>query len=528
MSSPPESRELLWLRRVRDVSRQLATETDLGKLFPAILEAAVEITRAERGFVVRVHPRDEPGSDSSAGARLKVEAARGFNRSQLRGTVGDVSRTVVERVVETGEGLVTTREEDADVLNATSVKARRVLSIICVPMKLRGDTRGVLYLDHRFLGDAFDPSDLPALGIFADQAALALETAELRADTAKLNRSLQELEAVRSGESAPADDDQAPDARTFPVLFGGLVGNSPPMCALYEQIERSARTWDPVLIQGDLGTGKGLVAAEIHARSEQARQPLIFQTCAAPSDEALEAELCGLPRSKTAAPREGTLVRAGQGTLVLEEVADLSPTLQGRLVSVLRTREVLPVGGTTAQRVQCRLVALTRHDLRARVEEGLFREDLFYRLDVQRIAVPALRDRVGDLLHLATHFSEAASASPARGQSPRRLAFTDHALELLRSYVWPGNVRELENEVRRLTALDVDRISARQLSPEIREGRGVSRAKGDMSGKTLGEMERAMVEAALEEASGNKARAARQLGIPRSSLYSLLERYGLK
>jgi len=512
-------RELVWLRRVGELSRRLAGEEELTRLLPLVLEAALELTEAERGYLVRVD-----GEKPDGGLRCRVEAALGFNKTALRGRAGDVSRTVVERVLDAGEGLVTTREADADVLDASSVQARRVLSIACAPLRLRGRLAGVLYLDHRFARDAFREEDLAALQTFADQAALAIETAELRADRDRLSSSLQELEALRrqtggAGDAArpePEPDRPAP-ARRFPLQFGGLVGASPAMLEVFAEVERAARTWDPVLVQGEAGTGKELVAREIHDRSELPAQPFLVVSCAAVDEEALDRELFGdAGRSPRATPT-GALARAERGTLVLQEVADLPPALQAKLGAVLRDR-FLPGGGASSGRVACRVVGTTVHDLRALAAEGGFREDLFYRLDVQRIAVPPLRARREDVAPLTDHFAELLGG--------RRPELTGEARRLLADYGWPGNVLELRNEVKRLLALDVERIGRAQLSEEVRSGRTAAGAQA-YAGKTLGEVEREMVRAALAAANGNKAEAARRLGVPRSSLYGLLERHGL-
>ena len=222
--SDPSARELLWLRRVRDLSRALAEKQDPSKLFSDVLDAAIEITEAERGYVVQVLPQAE-------GHKVKIRAARGFDRSALQGASDQVSRTVVERVLERGTGLVTT-SEDADVLDASSVQARRVRAIICAPMRLRGELRGILYLDHRFSREAFTKDDLPILETFADQAALALETATLTADrdqaVNELGSALRELDELKTRtqvlDSVPDDQEPELDPRTLRV--GQLVGAS--------------------------------------------------------------------------------------------------------------------------------------------------------------------------------------------------------------------------------------------------------------------------------------------------------------
>ena len=269
-----------------------------------------------------------------------------------------------------------------------------------------------------------------------------------------------------------------------------------------------------MLVFGESGTGKQLVARELHARGELPQQPFLEQVCAAAAEPDLERALFGEKG------RAGSLLAAERGTLLLIEIADLPLPLQARLAGVLRERAVQPPAGGRPVRLSCRVVATSTRDLREEVEAGRFREDLYYRLDVQRLELPPLRHRREDMALLLDHF--------ARVHGNRTLVFTDNARSLLARYAWPGNVRELENEVRRLVALDVERISARQLSPEIREGRGVSTAKGALSGRTLQEVEKEMIEAALSDAKGNKAKAARQLGVPRSSLYGLMQRHGLE
>ena len=510
MSASPGSpeRELAWLRRAAELSRLLALETDLRELLPLALEAAIELTEAERGFLVRVV------GEGRSGPQVRVEVARGFNRTQLKGRAGDVSRTVVERVLASGRGLVTTREEDADVLGVPSVQARRVLSIICAPMRLRGQVRGVLYLDHRFRRDAFASADLDALCTLADQAALAIETAELRSEAARLGDAVRELEQVRvrsAGSEPPPAQEDAPRPRT---VFGRLVGGSPLMEALFAQLERVARSTDPLLIQGEPGSGRGLVAAELHARSEGAGA-LCVQGCAAAAEAELEEALFGERRGRGGG-RRGALERGG--TVVLREVADLPLPLQARLAELLRARHDDDAGQGDDEG-RCRIVATTAQDLRELARAGAFREDLLYRLEVQRIVVPPLRERGDDVLLLCDHFAELERGRPLSLGEPVR--------ELLRAYSWPGNVLELKNEVHRLCALGLEQVSPHQLSPEIRAGRGVPRSGPGLSGKTLPEVEREMLQAALTQAGGNKARAARQLGIPRTSLYGLMERHGL-
>jgi len=513
-------RELLWLRRLRDLSQQLVSE-DANKLLPMILDAAIELAQAERGFLVRV---DETGGGRP---KIKVEVARGFAKETLAGAQGKVSRTVVERVLERRAGLVTTSEADQDIREVSSVQARRVLAILCAPMLLRGQMRGVLYLDHRFDPNAFTEQDIPIVTAFADQAALALETAELKAEaeqgSEKLGATLAELEQLKEAQQAREEVVEVARRNLMaPLRFGRLIGGSEVMQALYRDIERAARSTAPVLITGDSGTGKELVAKEIHARGPYPNEPFLSENCAAIADSLLESELFGHRKgSFTGATRDrkGLFVLAQRGSLFLDEVGDMSPTMQSKLLRVLQEGKVRPVGGDKPVPIQCRVIAATHKDLRTEAEQGRFREDLYYRLDVLRIHVPTLRQRPQDIPALLSHF--------LMQEAGRPVELTPKAMELLVGYSWPGNVRELENEARRLATLGADKITVRSLSQEVREGRGLARASGSYSGKTLGEVEKEMVAAALKETGGNKARAARQLGIPKTTLYHLIERYDL-
>lgn len=483
-----EDRERLWLSRVVKLCHLLASETEASTLFPRILDAAIELTNAQRGFLVLIKERHAGGS-----FHLHIEEARGFDQIALEGAQGAVSRTAVSRVLESGQSLVSTRREDADIIDVSSVQNQQVLSIICVPMRLRGQERGVLYLDHRSSA-AFSESDIPILETFANQAALALESIELVASKAK------------------AAEEQ--------IGFGQLIGNSPAMKTLYHQIDRVSRSWEHVLITGESGTGKELVAREVHERGSYPKEPFLSENCAAISESLLESELFGHSKgsfSGAIKARKGLFVEAGRGTLFLDEVGDMSLSMQAKLLRVLQERKLRPVGSNKSVPVSCRVLAATHRDLPELVKQGLFREDLYYRLDVLRLHLPPLRERLTDLGSLIQHFA---------AQVPCSLSFTPEAEKTLHAWHWPGNVRELHNEVRRLALAQSSLIDTEHLSPSIRQETPQS-PMGSLAGRTLEDVEREMIKNALELCSGNKSKAAKQLGVPRSTLYSLMQRYGL-
>jgi DNA-binding NtrC family response regulator len=302
-----------------------------------------------------------------------------------------------------------------------------------------------------------------------------------------------------------------------------LVGQSSEMVAIYKQVARLAALDTTILIQGETGTGKELVARAIHQASPRAARPLVVIDCTALPETLFESELFGHERGAftgASSARRGLLESADGTTCFLDEIGELPRALQVKLLRVLQARVVRRVGGNEEIPVDVRILAATNRDLRKLVEEGTFREDLYYRLNVVAIAVPPLRERRGDVPLLARHFLEkyaAAAGRPAGG-------FARETLALLEAYPWPGNVRELEHAVERAVALSSSvLVLPDELPAEVRAAAGERPATSPFR-LTLEEMKRWYVARALEEAGGNKARAAELLGIDRRTLYRILAR----
>ena len=304
-----------------------------------------------------------------------------------------------------------------------------------------------------------------------------------------------------------------------------LVGQSPEMVAIYKMIGRVASLDTTVLIHGETGTGKELVARAIHQASPRASRPLVVVDCTALPEALFESELFGHERGAftgAAGSRRGLLEAADGSTCFLDEISELPPALQAKLLRVLQERVIRRVGSNETIAVDVRIIAATNRDLKKRVEEGTFREDLFYRLNVVTIAVPALREHRQDIPLLARHFLEryaAAANKPISG-------FAHATLEALSAHAWPGNVRELEHAVERAVALSSSAVLVPDdLPPDVRGG-GSAPLKLPAGRPTLEELKRWYVAKVLEEAEGNKARAAEVLGIDRRTLYRMLEREG--
>jgi len=311
----------------------------------------------------------------------------------------------------------------------------------------------------------------------------------------------------------------------MPLLAqGALLGESAAMRTLLKMIGRAVASDATVLITGETGTGKEMVARALHQHSARVDKPFLALNCAAIPHDLLESELFGHVRGAftgAVTHREGVFVRAHGGTLLLDEVGDMSLMLQAKLLRVLQEREVVPVGGTHTLKVDVRVVAATLHDLASRVASGTFREDLLYRLNVVHLHVPPLRERAEDILLLAQHFLAQVT------QPPKRL--TAAAQRALLAYPWPGNVRELKNVVERASILTPSlEIDAADLDLTGAAGRppAVDFLAGTLS-NAVARLEEAMIRKALREAAGNRAAAARQLGIHRQLLYSKIKQYGI-
>jgi DNA-binding NtrC family response regulator/pSer/pThr/pTyr-binding forkhead associated (FHA) protein len=327
---------------------------------------------------------------------------------------------------------------------------------------------------------------------------------------------------LRSGRAPRTTPDAAPSDDQAIVL-------DPAMKRVYSLVERIADTPMTVLILGETGTGKELVAEAIHRKSARRDKALIKLNCAALPETLLESELFGYERGAfTGAERRkvGFFEAANGGTLFLDEIGEMPLALQAKLLRVLERKVITRVGGTTEVATDARLIAATHRDLEAEVRAGRFRQDLMFRIGGFTLVVPPLRDRPTEIVPLAEHFARSVAAE--QGRPPPIL--TDDARDALAGYTWPGNVRELKNAIERALVLAGDSISAAELPEKLRDAaqrvRPVSPA-ADMRGH-LAEVERAAIVAALEAEDQNQTRAARRLGLSRRALIYKMEKYGLK
>ncbi len=303
-----------------------------------------------------------------------------------------------------------------------------------------------------------------------------------------------------------------------------IVGASGAIRSIRDMITKVAPTDAPVLIQGESGTGKELVAVEIHRNSSRAKNPFIVINCAAVPETLLEAELFGFERGAFTGAvqrKPGQFKLADTGTIFLDEIGDLPLSLQAKLLRAIENGEFLPLGSSRPVRVDIRIIAATNRELEKLARDGSFREDLFYRLNVFPIKIPPLRERKEDILPIAENILKELNVP--------LVALSEEVLIKLKEYSWPGNIRELRNILERAVILaDSSPISPRHItiSEIVPNGSPDATLKAIVGEKTLPEIEKALIQMALEKVGGNKSRAAELLGITRRTLYGRLERFG--
>jgi Nif-specific regulatory protein len=473
--------ELNSYKRLFEFSQKLMASYDLPTLLDQLLDVVVQVTNADKGFIVLMES-GEP----------VVKVARNLRRETISDAVSHLSDSILAKVVETRKALIVSDAlSDAQFKNSLSVMNLKLTSVMCVPLLERGNLIGVIYVGNDNVRQLFDEPALEILTIFASQASLLVRNALLVNELQLDNRSLQErIERMR---------------------FGEILGSAPSMQEVFRKVQKVAGTDITVLVTGETGTGKELIAAAIHEKSPRARGPFVKLHCAALAESILESELFGHERgSFTGATtrRDGRFFQANGGTLFLDEIGEISPALQVKLLRFLQEHQFERVGGNDTISVDVRIIAATNRDLRQMIADGRFREDLYYRLNVINIEMPALRDRPSDVPLLAMHFLQKYATENGKAIT----GFTDETLDRLSSYSWPGNVRELENVIERAVVLGLGpHITGAELPPNLIAAKGAAAIQ--IPGSTLDAIERHAITKTLEATGGSTSRAAEILGI---------------
>ena len=530
------------LQRLTEIARALNSESDLRQVLDLTLDRVVELTGAERAFVIL----------RNAQGKLEVASSRTLDREGIKKAAAKVSKSILVQAEKSGRPVIATNAtQDPRFAGSESVAYMRLRAVLCLPMQTGGKSVGFLYLDNRFEEGVFKDVDLGLLDAFAAQAAIALENARLLHENlrrqAELERSKEKVEELNrvlkdQVRRQSAELDQVKEVlrarhgeTKLKYSYPEMLGRSRRHHDLLRLLDRVIDTQVPVLIHGESGSGKELVARAIHYQGARKSGPFISENCSAIPETLLESELFGYVRGAfTGADRDrtGLLEQADNGTLLLDEIGDMSPEMQAKLLRVLETGEVRPVGGKVTRTVNVRVVAASHRDLRKMVEEKTFREDLFYRLAVITVEVPPLREKREDIPILVERFLEAYVAD-GKGE-PKRVS--EEAMALLTDYDWPGNVRELRNEVYRACALSEKVVVPEILSAQVRERSVPRMLPARLDDRPLKEVVRDAVQSVesrvlkeiLERTGWKKSEAARLLGVSRPTLDAKIAQYGLE
>ena len=509
--APPRHDRAETSERLLALARSVLAETEARGVLAAALDGLIELTGAERGLIAVF---DEAG-------RPRFEAARNLAREELDAPDLLVSRTILDRVRASGEPVWEANALDDPALGKRqSVMRLGILSVICLPIRRGDDEFGVVYLDNRTARGVFTRESADLAARFAELISLAAW------GTLERERLERRLESLR----------REVDARRG---FGRIVTRDPQMLAALDLAARVAPSGAAVLVSGESGTGKELVARAIHETSGVGGE-LVSVNCGALPRELFEAELFGARRGAfTGAMRDlpGWFERARGGTLFLDEVAEVDAGCQAKLLRVLESGEYSPLGENRVRRSDARVVAATNDSLRGRMLEGRFREDLYYRLAVVEVRLPALRERPADVPLLARHFLRELNRVHERS-----LRLARRTERRLREHAWPGNVRELENALERAVLVargpeirveDLPDLQDRAGGPERAAGPdapvpGTGLGFREAKSRAVESFERDYLGRCLRATGGNISAAARLAAIDYKNFYSKLKRYRIE
>lgn len=469
-------------------SEALAQTYDVDRLLETMVDTIIDVTHAARGVVMLL---------IDGVPQVRVARAAGAKASSGNLAISD---SIVERVLQTRQSIIVSDAlSDREFKAAQSVMDFKICSVLCAPLATRGDLLGVIYLGNDNVVNLFSEEAREVATVFAAQAAMVLRNAILINELQLTNQSLT--------------------AQIERMNFGSLIGASDSMRELFRRVDKVAATDISVLITGETGTGKELVANELHRRSPRAKGPFVAINCGAIPENLLESELFGHVKGAftgAVATREGKFQSANGGTLFLDEIGEMPISLQVKLLRVLEDHRVTRVGEHAPRDIDIRVVAATNRNLGQEVKAGKFREDLYYRLNVVRLELAPLRERGDDVLLLSRWFLK--RFSEEMGVQVR--GFTDDANRAMQLHQWPGNIRELENRIKKaLVFCDSGEINAADLElGALQTGRieALVDAKETFAA--------GYVRKVLGINGGNRAQTAKDLGVDVRTIYRYLQR----
>ncbi|MFK7985022.1 MAG: sigma 54-interacting transcriptional regulator [Sandaracinaceae bacterium] len=481
--------ELAGLRKLHEFSERLMRSGSLEEQLAALMDAIIEVTHAGKGFLILL-----------ADGEPQITVARNLSQQNLPNAIQHLSDSILQKVIASRKPLIVSDAlHDTMFKSAESVMNLQLASVMCAPLIAQNQLLGVLYVGNDNVRSLFEESSLDVLTIFAGQASLILQNALL-------------LDQLRTDRDALAE--QLEDRR-----FGDIIGTCAPLLDVFNKVEKVAATNINVLVTGETGTGKELIARELHRRSPRVDGPFVVVNCGAIPENLMESELFGHVRGAftgAVATRNGKFQAADGGTLFLDEIGEMPVALQVKLLRALQEKIVMKVGDTKSEPVDIRVVAATNRDLEEEIQKGQFREDLYYRLNVVNLHLPPLRERGDDVVVLAkyllTKYIEE-FGSKVRG-------FTPNALIALKKYDWPGNVRQLENRIKKAIVL----CDKTLIGPEDMDLFPEALAAIQTLAQAREDFQRRYILEVLERNNGNRTKTARDLGVDPRTIFRYLER----
>jgi Nif-specific regulatory protein len=509
-----------------EIVKIINSTLDLQEVLNRVLDVCIRRLRAERGMIILLDPL--------TGA-LRTRVVRNIREGAVGGDSRRSPQSIVKEVIQTGQAVMSAdARADERFVESESVIAENIVSILCAPLIIKERISGAIYIDHRQARHLFSPKDLSFLEAFADQAAIAIENARL----------YEELEEARTRLSL--ENETLRREVLVEKHLDSIVGGSDAVSRIQFAIRKAAAGHSTVLLRGESGTGKGLVARIIHNIGPRRNGPFIKFNCAALPETLAESELFGHEKGAfTGADRRklGRFELANNGTIFLDEIGKMSLAMQAKLLRVVEDKEFERVGGTQTIKTDVKIIAATNLDLEKAIEENTFREDLFYRLNIIPIVLPRLRDRKDDIPLLAEHFIR--KICKDLGIDNKRLE--PGVLDLFARYDWPGNVRELEATLHRAIVMSNDDVVTRNEFYNLYSApaAAVVQANGSLpsailnplSGKmeitsdvyeeVMGAVDKQLIVKALESSGGRIREAARRLGLARNTLKSKIQKYNI-
>lgn len=488
-----------------EIGKCISENKDINNIASGVLSIMAKSLGIQKGMITIFNRKS---------GEILIHEAYGISEDEKARGKYSLGEGVTGRVVESGKTVVVPKiSEEPMFLNRTGSRSSvddRDISFICVPIQSESETIGTLSASQFFKSERELESDVKILSIIASMIHQAV----------KLYRTRYEEMAELTEENQRLHDELKEKARPF-----NMIGHSESMRVLYGLVEKIAQTSTTVLILGESGVGKELVAEALHYLSPRSDKPFIICNSAALPENLIESELFGHEKgSFTGASdkRKGRFEAAADGTIFLDEIGEISLAVQAKLLRVLQQKEFERVGGNKTVKTEARVIAATNRNLEELIKEGRFREDLYYRLNVFPITIPPLRERKADIPALADHFIEKYNSI----HSKRVLRVSTTAIDMLMSYHWPGNVRELENCIERAIILNTDGvIHSHHLPPTLQtEKSSNTHIKGSLK-QQLEIVEKEIITQALKNSLGNMAMAARELGLTERIMGLRIKKY---